>query len=124
VYAERVNWMQRAEVILSDMPDKTFSTFDRFAQIEESKGKKMADLLREFDLLRKENISKLQALKLKKTDLKKTGRHPAFGEVNLSQLLATWTVHDLDHIAQISRVMAKQYREAVGSWLNFLRILQ
>ncbi len=124
VYAERVNWIQRADVILSDLHDKTFATFDRFAQFEESKGKKINHLLDEFAQLRKENISKLMAFKLNKKDLNKTGRHPAFGEVTLSQLLATWTVHDLDHIAQISRVMSKQYSDAVGSWVNFLRILQ
>ena len=124
IYAERVNWLQRAKIILSTQNDKTFPVFDRFAQFEESKGKNIPMMLVEFAELRSQNIEKLKALNLSAADLSKKGKHPTFGEVSLSQLLSTWTVHDLGHLAQICRVMSKQYTEAVGPWTNFLRILQ
>ncbi len=124
IYAERVNWLQRATIILSSSSDKTFPTFDRFAQFEESKGKTIAHMLEEFAQYRHENINQLRSLNLNNDALNKTGIHPTFGEVSLAQLLSTWVVHDLGHTAQINRVMAKQYKDAVGPWINFLRILQ
>jgi len=123
VHGEKTDWLPRMEIILSDAPDKTFKPFDRFAQFEESKGKTLAQLLDEFKELRKKNIGVLRDKNLSGRTLEEKGVHPAFGEVTLSQLLATWTVHDLDHIAQISRVMAKQYKEEVGPWIEYLRIL-
>ncbi len=81
-------------------------------------------LLDEFKRLRLENINQLKSKELTDLDLERTGVHPAFGEVTLSQLISTWTVHDLNHIAQISRVMAKQYEAEVGPWTEYLRILQ
>jgi len=84
----------------------------------------MEQLLKEFSELRKNNIENLKKLNLSDEDLHKTGIHPEFGEVTLSQLLSTWTVHDLTHIAQITRVMAKQYKQAIGPWVKFFRILQ
>ena len=111
IHGEKTDWMTRAEVILSEDPDKTFKPFDRFAQFAESKGKTLSQLLDEFQSLRKKNIALLLAKNLTDEDLEKKGRHPALGEATLSQLLATWVVHDLNHIVQISRVMAKQYRE-------------
>lgn len=123
VHGEKTDWIPRTEIILSDAPDKTFEPFDRFAQFEESKGKKLRELLDEFKRLRQKNIDVLRSKKLNGKNLEETGVHPAFGEVTLAQLLATWTVHDLDHIAQISRVMAKQYKEDVGPWAEYLRIL-
>ena len=114
----------RAEIILAENPDKKFEPFDRFAHLKENTGAPLTQLLEEFKTLRHENIARLLSKNLTDTDLDKKGIHPAFGEVTLSQLLATWVVHDLNHIAQISRVMAKQYKEAVGPWIAYLRILQ
>lgn len=124
VYGEKANWVTRMELILSDQPDKTFTPFNRLAQFEESKGKTLEDLLQEFKTVREQNIAHLRSKQLTEDDLAKKGIHPTFGEVTLAQLLATWAVHDLSHTAQISRVMGKQYKEAVGPWVEFLRILQ
>ena len=124
IHGEKTDWMPRLDIILSDKADKTFEPYDRFAQFEASKGKSLAQLLTEFASLRKLNLEKLHSLGLNETDGEKTGIHPSFGEVTLSELIATWVVHDLNHTAQISRVMAKQYKEAVGPWINYLRILQ
>ncbi len=124
IHGERTDWMPRAERILSEGTDKTFAPFDRFAQFEESRGKTLTQLLDEFRKLRKKNLGLLSSKKLTDDHLQETGMHPVFGEVTLSQLLATWVVHDLNHMAQISRVMAKQYKEAVGPWIQYLSILQ
>ncbi len=124
IHGEKTDWIPRMQVILSDSPDKKFQPFDRFAQFTNSKGKTLAHLLDTFHLLREENIRVLRSLNLTDEDLSKQGIHPAFGAVTLSQLLATWTVHDLNHIAQLARVMAVQYRPAVGPWVAYLRILQ
>ncbi len=124
IHGERTDWVARMEIILSDGPNKTFARFNRFAQFEESRGKTLPQLLDEFTKVRMENIDLLRSKKLTHNDLGKTGIHPSFGEVTLEQLLATWVAHDLNHIAQVSRVMAKQYKEAVGPWIEYLRILQ
>ena len=124
IHGEKTDWIPRAAIILSEKPDKTFEPFDRLAQFEASKGKSLTELLDEFKILRKNNIEYLRSIKLTGKDLEAKGFHPAFGEVTLSQLLSTWVVHDLNHIAQISRVMAKQYKAAVGPWIEYLSILQ
>lgn len=124
IHGEKADWIQRTETILAAGPDKTFHPFDRFAQFEASKGKSLAELLDEFGKLRRKNLERLKAYRLTNGDLNKKGIHPAFGEVTLTQLLATWVVHDLNHIAQVSRVMAKQYKVEVGPWIEYLRILQ
>lgn len=124
IHGERTDWITRMNIILSDSPDKRFQPFDRFAQIGESKGKSLSQLLDTFRLLREQNLEVLRSLNLTSEDLSKQGIHPAFGDVSLSQLLATWVVHDLNHIAQIARVMAAQYRTAVGPWVPYLRVLQ
>ena len=123
VHGEHTDWMGRLDVILNK-EDKRFIPFDRTAMFKESEGKDLQQLLKEFTELRKNNLEKLRGLHLTAADLDKTGIHPAFGEVTLRQLLSTWTVHDLTHIAQISRVMAKQYKEAIGPWLQYFRVLQ
>ena len=123
IHGEKTDWMERMEIILSDAPDKKFAPFDRFAQFEESRGKTLRELLEEFKGLRKKNVDVVRSKKLTTENLEQKGVHPAFGEVTLKQLLATWTVHDLDHISQISRVMAKQYKEAVGPWTQYLKVL-
>ncbi len=112
------------EIILSDKKDKTFEPFDRFAQFEERKGESLAHLLDEFKRLHKKNIEQLRSKKLTDSSGEEKGVHPVFGEITLSQLLSTWTVHDLNHIGQIARVMAKQYKTEVGPWVEYLRILQ
>lgn len=124
IHGEKTDWIPRAGIILSNKPDRTFKPFDRFAQFKESKGKSLAQLLNEFKVLREKNIENLKSKKLNNKDLEEKGIHPEFGEVTLSQLLSTWVVHDLNHMAQISRVMAKQYKEDVGPWIKYLRILQ
>ena len=124
IHGENTDWIPRAEIILSEKPGKTFEPFDRLAQFEESEGKSLTQLLEEFKILRKKNIEHLRSKKLTYKNLEEKGIHPAFGEVTLSQLLSTWVVHDLNHIAQISRVMAKQYKTEVGPWIEYLRILQ
>lgn len=124
IHGEKTDWMPRAEIILSNKGDKKFELFNRFAQFEESKDKSLAELLAEFKLLREKNISLLRSKNITENDLQLTGIHPAFGDVSLSQLLSTWVVHDLNHIAQIARVMAYQYKADVGPWIEYLGILQ
>ena len=124
IHGEQTDWMPRTEIILGDSEDKAFVPFDRFAQFENSKGKTLQQLLEEFTMLRKQGIDQLVSKNIMDSDLEKKGVHPAFGEVTLSQLLAAWVVHDLNHIAQISRVMAKQYKDASGPWPAYLKILQ
>jgi uncharacterized damage-inducible protein DinB len=124
IHGEKTDWIPRTEIILSGKSDKSFKPFDRLAQFEESKGKSMEELLKEFQIFRESNLQQLRSKKITEIDLEETGIHPAFGEVTLKQLLSTWVVHDLNHIAQISRVMAKQYRKEVGPWTEYLRILQ
>lgn len=123
VNGERTDWMQRTRHILSGDP-RPFTPFDRTAQFRESEGKSLQDLLAEFAELRERNVVELRSMKLVGNDLGRTGRHPDFGEVTLGQLLAAWVVHDLDHLAQIARTMAKVYAEAVGPWAAYLSILR
>jgi len=123
VSGERTDWMERARHILSGDP-RPFTPFNRTAQFDESAGKTLAELLATFAELRGRNVAALRALKLGGGDLSRTGRHPDFGEVTLGQLLAAWVVHDLDHVAQIARTMAKVYADAVGPWSAYLSILR
>jgi hypothetical protein len=124
IVGEKTDWVPRMEIILSESADKRFQPFDRFAQFTTGEVKSLPELLDEFKSLRKKNIEILLSKKITDKDLQKKGVHPNFGEVTLGQLLATWVVHDLNHIAQISRVMAKQYKDEVGPWIEYLRILQ
>ena len=124
IYGERTDWMPRARIILQDGEARPFDPFDRFAQFKESAGKSLERLLEDFAQLREENLVALQALNLQGPDFARRGKHPALGVVTLSQLLATWAIHDLTHVHQLSRVMAHQYRDAVGPWTAFLGVLQ
>ena len=124
VYAERADWVPRLHTILKFGESRPFDPFDRFAQLKESQGKSLEDLLDEFARLRSENLILLEKLDLKGEDLSRRGIHPSLGSVTLSQLLATWTTHDLNHLHQLARVMANQYREAVGPWHNHLGVLK
>ncbi len=123
VHGEKTDWTERTKMILQYGNKKTFVPWDRFAQYEESKGKSLKQLLDEFATIRNENMVWFKGLQLTEADLDKTGMHPKLGEVTLRNLLATWVVHDLTHIAQITRVMAKQYKEEMGPWPEFFRIL-
>jgi hypothetical protein len=123
IHGEKTDWVPRMEIILSDKSDKKFEPFDRFAQFRNSEGKSLLALIDEFKALRKESLEILKSKKLRELDLDKTGIHPAFGVVTLRQLLSTWVVHDLNHIAQITRAMAKQYKQETGSWQAYLPIL-
>jgi DinB superfamily len=124
IAGERTDWMPRLRILLEHGETRPFDPFDRFAQSRESQGKSLEQLLDEFARLRKESLTALQALNLQPQDLSRRGKHPSLGAVTLSQLLATWAVHDLTHLHQLSRVMAHQYRDAVGPWSVYLGVLQ
>lgn len=123
IHGEKTDWVVRAKIILEHGLSKPFEPYDRFAQYEESKGKTLTQLLDEFEIVRAENIKWLTSCIITEEDLNKNGVHPSLGEVSLKNLLSTWVVHDLTHIAQITRVMAKQYKEEMGPWPQFFRIL-
>jgi DinB superfamily len=123
-HCERADWMPRARIILQFGESRTFEPFDRWGYAQEGQTKSLGQVLDEFAHLRSENLAELQALNLRQEDLELCGRHPSLGIVTLSQLLATWAAHDLSHLHQISRVMAHQYREAVGPWSGHLGVLQ
>lgn len=123
IHGEKTDWIARAKMILEFGLSKPFEPYDRFAHIEASRGKSLQELLNEFEKLRGANITWLKSLHLKEEDLDKKGMHPSLGEVSLRNLLSTWVVHDLAHIAQATRVMAKQYKEEMGPWPEFFRIL-
>jgi DinB superfamily len=123
IHGERTDWMPRARMILEHGDRQAFEPFDRLAQERESQGKSLAELLDEFALLRAKSLDQLRDLNLRAADLARRGRHPALGVVTLSQLLATWAVHDLTHLHQISRVMAHQFRQTVGPWSKYLGVL-
>jgi len=120
---ELTDWMARLHIILSQGANRRFEPFDRFRHVSRNKGRTLAVLLAEFRQLRERNLSELRGLTVTADQLLLTGEHPAFGSVTLEQLLATWVAHDLGHIAQITRVMAKQYRDAVGPWEAYLPVL-
>ena len=123
IEGELNDWIQRMNIILQQHGNRTFKPFDRFAQLEANKGKEIQELLDLFKKLRKANVDKLKQIKLKAEDYHLTGMHPALGEVTLKNLLATWVVHDLNHISQIVRAMAYQYKTEVGPWSEYLPIL-
>lgn len=123
IHGERADWIPRAQIILAQGPNPRFTPFDRFAQFRESAGKSLAELLDEFARLRDANLATLAGWRLDEKQLALEGEHPDFGPVTLRQLLATWVAHDLAHVAQTARVMAKQYRDAVGPWRTYLPIM-
>ena len=124
INGEKTDWRPRIEMILEYGDSKTFVRFDRFAQYEASKGKTLSQLLGEFEELRKENMKWFRSQKISEADLDKNGMHPVLAQVTLRNLLATWVIHDLTHIAQVTRVMAKQYKEEMGPWIEFFRIMK
>jgi hypothetical protein len=133
IVGERTDWMPRVRILLEHGEARPFDSFDRFAQSRENQSwenqsrenqaQSLEQLLDDFARLRSENLAALQALDLQPEDLTRRGRHPTLGMVTLSQLLATWAVHDLTHLHQLSRAMAHQYRDAVGPWIAYLGVL-
>jgi DinB family protein len=124
VHGERTDWIPRAHMVLECGENETFVPFDQSGQVHQSEGKSPVDLLDEFARLRAENLWELRGMNLQEEDLERRGRHPALGVVTLSELLATWAVHDLTHLHQISRILAHPYREAVGPWSAYLGVLR
>ena len=123
IHGEQTDWIPRVKIILTHGETRAFEKFDRLAQFTASSGRTLPDLLDDFARLREENLRELSSLGLTDADLARTGRHPELGVVTLRQLLATWVAHDLDHVVQISRVLARQYADEVGPWRAYLRVI-
>lgn len=123
IHGEKTDWIPRAKIILDPKCNKNFEPFDRFAQFEISKDKTLFQLINEFEILRKENIKILKNLEITPETLILTGIHPEFGKVTLEQLLATWLTHDLNHISQITCIMAKQFKQEAGPWVKYIKAL-
>jgi len=123
IHGEETDWIPRARIILEHGKERAFEPFDRFAMFEKSRGKTLGELLDRFERLRAESLKELEAMSLTPELLAKQGMHPELGVVTLGQLLSTWVVHDLGHVAQIVRVLAKQYGEEVGVWRAYLPVL-
>ena len=124
IHCERVDWMPRTNWLLQHGETEPFPAFDRWGHVREVQGKSLPQLLDEFVAIRAENLDRLSALNLRPEDLSRRGLHPALGSVTLSQLLATWAAHDLNHLHQMSRVMAGQYREAVGPFREYMGVMR
>jgi hypothetical protein len=123
IFADRTDWMPRLHRILEHGESRPFDPFDRLGQVRESEGKTLDQLLTEFARVRKASVGELRKLNLQAHDLEKRGVHPALGAVTASELLATWAVHDLNHLHQLSRVMSHQYSEEVGPFRAYLGVL-
>ena len=123
IHGERTDWIPRARIIIEHGEARAFEPFDRFAMFEESRGKSLDELLDAFARMRAESLRELEALNLTPELLEKRGAHPELGAVTLGQLLSAWVAHDLGHVAQVVRVLAKQYGEAVGPWRAYLSVL-
>jgi len=123
IHGEQTDWVPRAAIIREHGESKPFAKFDRFAQFKASEGRTLASLLDEFAALRQDKLQELAAMNLTDADLDRRGRHPELGVVTLRQLLATWVAHDLDHLMQLSRVLARQYSDEVGPWRAYLRVI-
>ncbi|MFI5071172.1 MAG: DinB family protein [Terriglobales bacterium] len=123
IHGEVTDWLPRARIILEHGESRTFEPFDRLAQLKEDRTQPLERLLDRFKKLREQNLTALRGMHLSSDDLSRTGTHPELGTVTLRQLLSTWGVHDLTHISQISRVLAKQYEAEVGPWKAYLGVL-
>lgn len=123
IHGEHADWLPRVRVILESGDTRPFAPFDRFAHATFAGTKTLPELLDEFARLRAESLEALRALDLTEADLDRRGLHPALGPVTMRQLLATWVAHDLDHVMQISRLLARQYSDEVGPWRQYLRVI-
>lgn len=121
---EETDWIPRARIILDGGPDRRFQPFDRFHHLDANRGVALPELLDRFAARRAESLAALRSFRLTPELLRRTGEHPELGTVTLEQLLATWVVHDLDHLAQIARVMGKRYTVAAGPWRRHLSVLE
>lgn len=124
IHGEGTDWIPRAEIILAQSENRTFVPFNRVAQFKGAKDRSLADLLTEFAYLRNTNLERLARMELSEDNLSLKGMHPELGEVSMAQLLATWAVHDLNHIAQVSKILAKKYDVEVGPWKEYLSVLK
>jgi hypothetical protein len=124
IHGERTDWIPRAQIIRAQGANRTFTPYDRFAQFRESQGRTLIELLDEFTRLRAQNVGTLKSWRLTEAQLALEGQHPELGAVTMRQLLACWVAHDLGHIVQVSRVMAKQYRDAIGPWTAYLSVMK
>ncbi|MGJ5813208.1 DinB family protein [Paludibaculum fermentans] len=124
IHCEKTDWMPRVHIILEHGPTRPFDPFDREAQLKQPQDRPLGDLLDEFSTLRRESLDALRTLELQPSQLLLMGTHPAFGPVTLRQLLATWTAHDMGHLLQISRVMAKRLKTDVGPWTEYLSVMK
>jgi len=124
IHGERTDWIPRAQIIRAQGANRTFTPYDRFAQFRESQGRTLIELLDEFTRLRAQNVGTLKSWRLTEAQLALQGQHPELGAVTMRQLLACWVAHDLGHIVQVARVMAKQYREAIGPWTAYLSVMK
>jgi len=124
IHGDKADWMERLVIILEHGPAKPFAPFDREAQFHRGEQPSLESLLGEFSVLRSENLTRLRALQLTEAHLERQGTHPAFGLVTARQLLATWTAHDMAHLLQFSRVMAKRYKSEVGPWAQYLSVMK
>jgi hypothetical protein len=120
---EETDWIVRSRIILDQGESRPFDPFDRFAQFERYGGWSMGELLDRFEALRSDNLATLRSWQLTEADLARTGTHPRLGRVTLGQLIATWVAHDLDHLIQAQRAMARRYAEEVGPWTAFLGVM-
>ncbi len=123
IHGEETDWLPRVKSVLEHGPSKPFAPFDREAQFRQATPVPLNQLLDQFASLRQANLVQLRAMNLLPEDLSRLGTHPVFGPVTLRQLLATWTAHDLAHLLQINRVMARRYREEVGPWAQYLSVM-
>ena len=123
IHGEQHDWITRLKTILDHGTNKPFDPFDRYAMYEESTGKSIQNLLDEFEDARRTNLKTLDSLNLTDDDLAKQGTHPALGTVTAAQLIATWAVHDLNHIHQIAKCMARQYRDQIGPWREYITFI-
>ena len=123
IHGERTDWIARAELILAQGAERRFTPFDREAQFRESRGRSLGELLDEFERVRALNLGRVAGWRLTPAQFALTGEHPSLGTVTLGNLLATWVAHDLTHVSQVTRVIAKQYAEAVGPWRAYLPVM-
>jgi len=124
IHGERTDWIPRTEHILRHGEAVPFPSFDREAMFEASRGRTLPELLDTLETLRRESLARLESLRLTEADLSRRGLHPELGAVTLGQHLATWVAHDMSHLSQVVRTMARQYTEAVGPWVAYLSVLK
>jgi len=116
-------WMFRSRWILENGESQPFPVFDREGHRQLTEGKSLSQLLDEFALIRAKKLNELRAMNLKPEDFNRVGKHPVLGAITIGHVISTWPVHDLNHLHHISRIMASQYREAVGPMEKFLGVM-